>query len=73
MRSMATFNEQMVTKIQNALLSNVDVAEVTVDGVTTKFTSRRHLTEALEHYKSLVAKDGNSRPIATRIRTGNWL
>ena len=73
LQCMATFNENMVASLEAALASNVDVAEVTVDGITTKFTSRRHLAELLEHYRGLVAKGAGSRPISARISLGNWL
>lgn len=69
---MATFNETMVMKLEAALTANVDVSEVTVDGITTRFTSRKNLVEMLERYRSLVAKDANTRPVASRISLGNW-
>lgn len=62
-----TFDEQMVTKLQAALLANPGAAQVTVDGQHVTYADA---VERLRIFEARVARANGTRPRAARVRLG---
>lgn len=70
---MSTFAEQMVSALETALASNIGVQRVKVGDTETEFSSRKQMVEQYQYWKSVVAKEQGTNPIAKRIKLGNLL
>lgn len=70
---MATFAEQMVSALETALASNIGVQRVKVGDTEIEFSSRKQMVEQYQYWKSVVAKEQGTNPIAKRIKLGNLL
>jgi hypothetical protein len=64
-----TFNEQMVTKLEAALLANPGAQSITVDGTTSTYVD---LVERLKHFKAEVAREAGTRPRFSTVNLGGF-
>lgn len=63
----------MVSALETALASNIGVQRVKVGDTETEFSSRKQMVEQYQYWKSVVAKEQGTNPIAKRIKLGNLL
>lgn len=66
---MPTFNEQMVTKIQQALLANPLGKTISVDGES---ITREDALAYLERFEARVARESGTRPNAAQINLSGF-
>jgi len=63
-----TFAEQMVEKLQTALLANPTAQSVNVDGNSVTY---REAEKLLARYERRVAREAGYRPVAAQINVGD--
>ena len=62
---MATFAEQMVTKLEAILLENAGVQSVSIDGQSVSYAD---LKAEHEYWRQRVLKESGKRPVISMIR-----
>jgi hypothetical protein len=55
--------KQMVEALEQALISNIGVKSVSVDGQTVSFADKTELITLINHYKKELARSAGRRPL----------
>lgn len=66
---MPTFNEQMVTKLEAALLANPTAETITIGTETTTYVD---VVARLEQFRRRVAAESGSRPMFSAVELGGF-
>lgn len=66
---MATFAEEMVTKLETVLKANAGLKSVQVDGQAVSFDD---ITDQYDYWKRKVAKEKGRAPVISTIKLGQF-